>query len=147
MKVTAIAMTTAMGLGLAGCAGVEGAMTEALGHPSGPDGAWCGNPGVTGPVYIEVHYAGDGTPSAEPETCAVVPDTDITWRGPRGDLVPFEIVFPVASPAARDERLTLMASEADGTYKVKIQTSNKKGSYKYGIKSRGREVDPVIIIK
>lgn len=116
-------------------------------HPSGADGMWCGTPRVSGAVYIEIQYAGDGTPSAVPDTCTVAADTDVTWRGPPGDMVPFEIVFPAASPVWHDERPLLMSSEVDGKYKVKIKVSNKPGTYKYGIKARGKEIDPAIIIR
>lgn len=145
MKMTTMMMATALGFGLSGCAMHEDMLADM--HPSGPDGTWCGIPGVKGAVYVEIQYAGDGTPSAVPSTCTVSPQVDITWRGPAGDMIPFEIVFPGESPAWRDERRQLLSSEVEGRYKVKIKASDKAGTYKYGIKANGKELDPAIIIR
>lgn len=143
MRMMTMALATAVGFGLSGCAMHDGM----LGPAAGPDGAWCGTPGVKGAVYIEIQYAGDGMPSASPSTCTVSPNVDITWRGPAGDLIPFEIVFPGESPAWDDERRQLLSREIDGRYKVKIRASGKAGTYKYGIKANGKELDPAIIIR
>lgn len=145
MKMMTVA--AALALGLAGCGTMDGMVTHPADHPPGADGAWCGTPGASGPVYIEVHYAGDGTPSAVPDTCRVAAGTDITWRGPPGDLVAFKIVFPAASPAWRDDRRLLVSSEVDRQYKVKIKAADQAGTYKYGIQARGKEIDPAIIIR
>lgn len=143
MKMMTLLVSAAIGFALSGCATHEWSTLA----QSGPDGAFCGTPGATTAVYIEIRYAGDGTPSAVPDKCTVSPNADITWRGPSGDLIPFEIVFPDESPAWDDERARLTASEADGRYKVKIKASTKAGTYKYGIKANGKEIDPAIIIR
>lgn len=152
MKVITLLVATmlagALAGGVAGCARNPGtASAPPPPRPSDADGARCGSPAARGPVHIEIRYAGDGTPAAVPATCTVAAGTEITWRGPAGDLVPFEIVFPAASPAWRDDRPRLMASEAGRHYKVRIKASDRPGIYKYGIKARGREIDPAIIIR
>ena len=148
MNVMRLVAAMALGYGLAGCAGtLDPRAGHPAEHPSGPDGAWCGTPDATGPVYVEIHYAGDGTPSAVPDTCTVDPGTDITWRGPPGELIAFEIVFPGESPALHGERAQLRSSVIDGHSRVRIKASDKPGSYKYGIKANDIEVDPAIIIR
>jgi hypothetical protein len=143
MKMMTLLVSGAIGFALTGCETHEWSTLV----QSGPDGALCGTPGALSAVYIEIHYAGDGTPSAVPDKCTVSPNADITWRGPGGDLIPFEIVFPGESPALRDDRPRLPASEDGGRYKVKIKASAKVGTYKYGISANGKEIDPAIIIK
>ncbi|HSM11364.1 MAG TPA: hypothetical protein VK827_07325 [Lysobacter sp.] len=133
----------AVGIGLAGCAthgnvGQWGAMDEG--------GARCGLPPVDGRVFVEIRYAGDGTPSAVPEECTVAPGTRITWRGPEGTSTPFVLRFAEASPAGRGEPRELASEKTDVRQEVMIIARNVKGRYKYGIEANGIMVDPAIII-
>lgn len=147
MRVMTMMVAAALGLGLVACAQTDRSKASAAGDLAlGPDGAKCGT-SSSGPVYIDIDYAGNGTPVAVQDPCTVAPGTDITWRGPDGSLIPFEIVFAGASPAWHDERPSLMSIAVEKRYKVKIQASDKPGRYKYGIKANGKEIDPVIIIR
>ena len=144
MKMMTLVAAAAIAFALPGCPTDDPQRSQPA---ASPDGTLCGAPDASGAVYIEIQYAGDGTPSAMPDECTVAPNADITWRGPGGDLMPFEIIFPGESPALRDDRSRLTASEADGRYKVKIKAGTKAGTYKYGIRAKGKEIDPAIIIR
>lgn len=135
----------ALTAGLAGCSrpagpGKSGSPADAA------DGTRCGDSVVAGPVYIDIAYAADGTP-IDPGSCTVAAGTDVTWRGPSGQPVQFEIHFKAAAPLDRGEPGVLPSAETGGRYKVMRKISGPKGRYDYGIWANGKELDPAIIIR
>jgi len=135
-------------IGVTGCAAPtrdDGGGT----HPADADGAWCGDNPASGPVYIEIRYDDQGYGRANPERCAVVSGTEVTWRGPEGEPVAFEIRFKAAVPMAANarERALPLLSQAGYRAKVKRTISGPRGSYDYGIRANGKDSDPAIIIK
>ena len=111
------------------------------------DGALCGTQAGSGPVYIDISYAVDGTPKASPEDCKVAVGTVITWRDPPDRTTQFNLVFSTASPAGSDAPLQVAAGSVDSRYKVSITAQGAPGRYKYGIQANGRMIDPAIIIR
>ena len=117
--------------------------------PADADGVKCPNHGK-GPkvsaVHIDIAYAMDGTPSADPDQCYVDVGTVITWRDPPDQTTTFNLVFSNGSPTEQGAR-SLAATQAAGRYKVSITAHGNKGqTYKYGIQANGKTVDPAIII-
>ncbi|MDR0182665.1 hypothetical protein [Lysobacter arvi] len=114
------------------------------------DGAMC--PSVEekgrGPmtVYIDVQYAPDGTPSAQPDVCYVDSGATVVWRDPPERTTAFNLVFTDATsnkPVAQ-----LKASNVARRYKLSATIRGEPGQrFKYGIQANGRTVDPAVIIK
>ena len=111
------------------------------------DGTWCGTPGATGPVYINITYADDGAARASPENCYVDSGTEVTWRGPMGEPVEFRIQFKAAAPLGGDAVGPLVSSASGRRDKVRRLISGADGSYAYGIAANGIVTDPAIIIR
>lgn len=139
----------------AGCAGTGKTTSSAAPSSESPgvapdaDGIPCPD-NAKGPkavaVYIDIAYALDGTPSANPDQCYVDAGTKITWRDPPDKTTAFNVIFSSAPPTAEGAaRLGAMSSA--GRYKVTITTYGSAGSYKYGIQANGKLVDPAIIIR
>lgn len=97
-------------------------------------------------VYIDVLYAADGTPSAQPDRCFIDSGTIVVWRDPADRTTMFNLVF---SNAATKADLGMMrAAQASGRYKISSKiTGNPGDAIKYGIQANGRTVDPAVIIK
>ena len=110
------------------------------------DGTWCGTPGATGPVYINITYAANGAARASPENCYVDSGTEVTWRGPMGEPVTFRIEFKAAAPLAGDVG-PLESSMTGRRDKVRRVISGPDGNYAYGIAANGVVTDPAIIIR
>jgi len=114
--------------------------------PDPLDGVWCGDPAhdASNKVYVNIRYAPNGSSSASPESCEVKRGSQVTWRGPQGSAVDFELDFPGGPPGHgglesdpdRDERR-----------KVTLPASGAPGTYKYGIAANGKHVDPDLKIK
>lgn len=146
---TAIRATTiaaALAAGLAGCSRPPGPGGSGSPAVDTADGTRCGDSVVAGPVYIDIAYAADGTP-IDPGSCTVAPGTDVTWRGPSGQPVQFEIRFKAAAPLDRGEPGVLPSAATGGRHKVMRKVSGPKGRYNYGIEANGKELDPAIIIR
>ncbi|OHE84529.1 MAG: hypothetical protein A2579_04740 [Lysobacterales bacterium RIFOXYD1_FULL_69_11] len=111
------------------------------------DGTWCGTPGATGPVYINITYAANGAARASPENCYVDSGTEVTWRGPMGEPVTFRIEFKAAAPLAGDLGGPLESSMTGRRDKVRRVISGPDGNYAYGIAANGVVTDPAIIIR
>lgn len=111
------------------------------------DGTWCGTPGATGPVYINITYAANGAARASPENCYVDSGTEVTWRGPMAEPVTFRIEFKAAAPLAGDFDGPLESSMAGRRNKVRREISGPDGTYAYGIAANGVVTDPAIIIR
>lgn len=118
--------------------------TDTAAHPS--DGQWCGDAAPdASKVYINIRYGPGGEPSASPESCEVKRGTQVTWRGPEGSPVAFELDFPGGPPdRAPDLESDFASSERE---KVTLIASGTPGTYKYGIAANGKHVDPDLKIK
>lgn len=146
---------------MAGCAGRG---PSAMGDP---DGVACGS-GNGGRVYIEILYAGDGKPSAQPDQCTVASGTVVTWRTAMGETRPFELQF-AADPAqpgsvmaaagamGEEERmaygrsaaaLTVDSSAHDGRQRAGLTTRvvTAPTTYKYSVMANGMALDPAISV-
>lgn len=106
------------------------------------DGTLCGAD-AKNKVYLDIAYAGDGTPSVTPVACRVVSDGRITWRTAKGETRPFEIVFKGESAGSDDG-----AGVEGDRYRKKLKAKkvDATSEFAYGIRANGHEVDPVIII-
>lgn len=144
--VRATMIAAALSAGLAGCPTTPGSAGSDSLAADTADGTWCGSSVATGPVYIDVTYAADGTP-VDPGDCTVTSGTDVTWRGPNGEPVMFEIRFKSTAPLERGEPSLLPSAETGGRYKVMRKISGPRGRYDYGIKANDKELDPAIIIR
>lgn len=111
------------------------------------DGIACGLLPEAPRVFIEIRYDSQGTPSATPETCEIRSGTVVTWRGPAGDVAPFEIAFKDASPVATEPRGTFHSKPDGDRQKVARRLDGASGRYAYGVRANGRELDPAIIIR
>lgn len=116
----------------------------------------CGAAEPGEPVYIEVGYAPDGTPTVDPESCTVQPGVDITWRGPALDDTPFRLTFHgdpgTMTKGTEAAGVRMMARslviEAEGGLlgrEAGIKAENQ-GTYKYDVDANNRSLDPHIII-
>lgn len=110
---------------------------------SNEDGRLCGMELVRGPVYIQIGYDASGIPVVNPDVCAVLSGTEITWRGPGNQQVAFEIEFKSTSAGEQGRIASTRARERN---KAMLVASAGHGHYAYSIKANGRELDPVIII-
>jgi hypothetical protein len=110
------------------------------------DGLPCGTPGAGALVFIEVDYDASGLPRVDPVECEVPRGAQVTWRGPRGTPVPFEIVFKAANPLPR-ERQGLPSRAAGDRQRVRRSLDAPPGRYAYSVRANGRELDPAIIIR
>ena len=145
--ITAAMTVAALAAGLAGCSAPSRPDGWAGAGRAPVDGTRCEASGATsGPVYIDVRYAANGTP-LDPGPCKVDSGTDVTWRGPSGEPVRFEIRFKAAVPLAPGERNLLPSTDSGGRYKVMRRISGPAGRYDYAIHANGKELDPVIIIR
>ena len=144
IQATLIAATLVAGL--AGCSTPPGSAGTYSAPVDAAEGKRCGKKVTGGPVFISVAYRADGMP-IDPGECAVKSGTDVTWRGPDGEPVIFEIYFKETAPLESGERGPLSSVKADGRHKVKRKIGGPKGRYAYGIKANGKELDPVIIIE
>lgn len=140
MKVIPAAVTVVAVTGLIALSGCTRRVT------ADADGALCGTQAGTGPVYVDISYAVDGTPKASPEDCQVKVGTVITWRDPPDRTTQFNLVFSTASPGGPHAPLQVAAASVDNRYKVSITAQGAPGKYKYGIQANGRMIDPAIII-
>jgi len=138
---TAVMVVAVLAAGLVGCS----TLADSTGYIPG-EGTRCGKSLATGAVYIDVKYAPDGTP-LDPGECHVAPGTDVTWQGPEGEPVMFEIRFKATAPLESGERGILPSAESGGRYKVMRKIAGPPGRYDYGIKANGKELDPAIIIR
>ena len=145
-KIAAVIASAALAAGLTGCLRPPVPQESGSAEVDKADGTRCGDVLVAGPVYIDIAYAADGTP-IDPGDCAVASGTDVTWRGPTGEPVRFEIHFKTTAPLDRGERGILPSAEAGRRYKVMRKVSGPKGRYDYGIRANGKELDPAIIIR
>lgn len=145
MKAKVAVIATLLVAGLVGC-GKQRPPDAQVAPAADADGTWCGA-NAKGPVYINIIYAQDGMPSADPDQCTVDPGAEVTWRGPDGNPTSFAIKFKDVSPVDQDERLGLASDELDKQHKVKKKMSVKAGTYAYGIQANGKEKDPAIIIR
>lgn len=145
-----LALAALAGTGLTACAmhGSYDDPAEMADRAVDPDdGTWCGTPGATGPVYINITYAASGAARASPENCYVDSGTEVTWRGPSGEPVVFRIQFKAAAPLAEDVPGTLESSMSGRRNKVRREISGPNGTYAYGIAANGVVTDPAIIIR
>lgn len=110
------------------------------------DGVPCSPVPASGPVYIRVSYAADGTPQVSTDECAIRSGTDVTWVGPDDEPVQFRIRFKAASPAPDGAR-EFDADKTGSTYKVKRTLAGADGSYPYAVIANGHTLDPAIIIR
>ena len=143
-----VALGMAIGLAAVGCQPVKEPAVGDTG-PDATDGVWCGDPAHDAgtSTYINIHYADDGTPSASPQSCEVKQGTQITWRGPEGNTVTFDIDFPSGPPGRVEEGQLSSSPAPESRQKVKIVASGAPGTYKYGIKANGKHIDPDVKIK
>ena len=139
-------IAAALAVAFAGCSTTPGGAGSSEPAPDPVDGTRCGSGVATGRVYIDVTYGADGTP-VDPGDCHVASGTEVTWRGPGGAPVMFEIHFKAAAPLERGERSVLPSVETDGRYKVMRRIAGAKGRYDYAIKANGKVLDPAIIIR
>ncbi|MEG3193131.1 hypothetical protein [Lysobacter sp. D1-1-M9] len=150
MRMPTIAVTAAMLLALTGCPGPDTLrpdVAEATEHPDDPaDGVWCGQSESSERVYVDIGYASDGMPSAQPDRCTVRPETHITWRAPVGGG-PFEIRFSGETPSADLRTRNLSSAPIDSREKAEMTASERAGEYKYLIEANGKVLDPAIIIR
>jgi len=107
----------------------------------------CGIPGATGPVYINITYAADGAAKASPDACRVDSNTEVTWRGPLGEPVVFEILFKATAPLAGANRDPQASSDSARRNKVRRLITGPAATYYYGIAANGVLTDPAIIIR
>lgn len=119
--------------------------------PPAAEGEMCpsSDNGRPGPreVYVDIVYAVDGTPSANPNKCFVDNGTTVTWRDPPDRTTQFNLVF-ANSALTGTKGGALQSSQAADRYKVAAVMQGRPGdSYKYGIQANGKVVDPAIIIK
>lgn len=110
------------------------------------DGRRCDAADAKDAVYVEVTYDASGMPEVAPSTCTIDRGTQVTWRGPAGTQVPFEIRFKGASPLSRD-RGALASSTQGERYRVRQTFDAPAGRYEYGVLANGKELDPAIIIR
>lgn len=83
MKAKVAVIATLLVAGLVGC-GKQRPPDAQVAPAADADGTWCGA-NAKGPVYINILYAQDGMPSADPDQCTVDPGAEVTWRGPDGN--------------------------------------------------------------
>ena len=115
--------------------------------PDPLDGIWCGDPAhdASNKVYVNIRYAqGSGLPSASPASCTVKRGSQVTWRGPKGSTVDFELDFPGGPPGHGGLESD---PDRDDRWKVTLPASGDPGTYKYGITANGKHVDPDLKIK
>ena len=146
IKATTMAMALAGTAGLAGCSTVLDSARALAPDYDLVDGRRCGSSTEPGPVFIDVTYAADGTPR-NPGDCTVDNGTQVTWRGPNGEPVSFEIHFKASAPLAYGERSVLPSAENGGRHKVIRRIEGAAGRYNYGIRANGKDLDPAIIIR
>ena len=147
LRVLALAMLAGSAVAACSMHGPTADPAEVADRATDPDdGTWCGTPGATGPVYINITYADDGAARASPENCYVDSGTEVTWRGPLGEPVEFRIEFKAAVPLAGDA-VGSLASRPGRRDKVRRVISGADGTYDYGIAANGIVTDPAIIIR
>ncbi|WP_206859632.1 hypothetical protein [Lysobacter changpingensis] len=113
------------------------------------DGVLCPDQkeGKGGPtVYVDVKYAADGTPSAEPNKCFIDSGTIVVWRDPPDRTTMFNLVFSERRTGRKIANLR--SAKATTRYKLSSEiTGNPGDEIKYGIQANGKTVDPAVIIK
>lgn len=108
------------------------------------DGVGCAHSMGADAVHIDIPSYREG-PKGD---CEVDQGTVITWRAPRGETRPFELVFTSSSPAGPREPLQHASREARGRQKVSLVADGPPGSrHPYEIRVNGRVLDPAIIIR
>lgn len=146
-RIAAVVAAAALAAGLTGCPRPPGPDGSGSADLDRADGTRCrSDTVVAGPVYIDIAYSADGTP-ADPGSCLVDSGTDVTWRGPSGAPVKFEIHFKGTAPLDPGERGILPSARIGERQKVTRKVSGPTGEYKYGIKANDKELDPAIIIR
>ncbi len=135
MRMLPASAMLAIGVGLTGCA----CLTH---HDSDAGAPACG-------PSISIDYAGDGTPSANPDACWVHSGDQLTWQGAPGDSRPFTIQFLHGTPDGEQARAALSSGDTGSRQTVTVHVKSVRAStdLKYGIAANGKHVDPHIIIK
>lgn len=81
-------------------------------------------------------------PRADPDECRVRQGDTVLFEGEAA----FEIAFKDKSPGPQGAPLKLPSEAGQGMQRARLAIANRKGTYRYGIRMGGIEVDPAIII-
>jgi len=148
MKLPTVVIALGLWAALAGCStpGDASLAPDPDTAPDPLDGVWCGDPAheASNKVYVNIRFNPGGMPSASPGSCTVKRGSEVTWRGPQGSTVEFELDFPAGPPGHGGLEAEPDRSER---YKVVLVASEAPGTYKYGIAANGKHVDPDLKIK
>lgn len=88
--------------------------------------------------------SGSRRPRADPDECHVHQGDQVVFEG--ADGTGFEIVFKVHSPGPPGSATRLPSKAENGMQRARVPVANRPGTYRYGIRMGGFEVDPAIII-
>jgi plastocyanin len=83
-------------------------------------------------------------PMADPDECRVRQGDQVLFEGEDGAA--FEIAFKDQSPARPGSPKKLPSHAEHGMQRARVAVANAPGTYRYGIRMGGFEVDPAIII-
>jgi hypothetical protein len=81
-------------------------------------------------------------PRADPDECRVRQGDQVLFEGD----AEFEIAFKEQSPGPPNAPTELPSKADRGLQRARVSAANRKGTYRYGIRMGGFEVDPAIII-